>query len=312
MSGGKPDGFEYNVTVVDVPKVPGAHATKEVAVTRLVVDESREPREPRESRESREDQVVIEEPLEIRIFGETLAITMRTPGHDHDLVLGFLWAEGILRARGDVSSIAHCGRTGSDEKQNTVDVKLVPGIRTPLDEIDAPLMARRGTLMTSACGVCGRKSIDDLLARFERVPDGARTSRAVVTAAVAGLRERQPIFARTGGCHAASLLTMAGEHVVTFEDVGRHNAVDKVIGSRLRAGAGEGPTLPLADHMLVVSGRSSFEIVQKAIAAGIPMIASVSAPSSLAVSLAAEANVTLVGFARGAAMTVYTGASRIL
>ena len=276
-------------------------ATRQIEVARL----------ERESRESREDQVVVEEPLEIRIVGETLAITMRTPGHDFDLVLGFLWAEGIIRSREDVSSIAHCGRTGTPEKENTVDVKLVPGLRTPLDDIDAPLFARRGTITTSACGVCGRRSIDDLLTRFERVPDGARLSRAAVTAAVAGLRERQPIFARTGGCHAASLLTSSGEHVVTFEDVGRHNAVDKVVGSRLRAEVGDRPRLPLAHHLLVVSGRSSFEIVQKAIAAGIPVVASVSAPSSLAVSLASQGNVTLVGFARGDAMTVYTGASRI-
>ena len=277
------------------------NATKQIEVTRL----------ERDSRESREDQVVVEEPLEIRISGETLAITMRTPGHDFDLVLGFLWAEGIIRAREDVSSIAHCGRTGTQEKENTVDVKLVPGLRTPLDDIDPPLFARRGTITTSACGVCGRRSIDDLLARFERLADGARLSRAAVTAAVAGLRDRQPIFARTGGCHAASLLTMSSEHVATFEDVGRHNAVDKVVGSRLRAEVGERPALPLSDHLLVVSGRSSFEIVQKAIAAGIPVVASVSAPSSLAVSLASQANVTLVGFARGDAMTVYTGASRI-
>ena len=274
-------------------------ATKEVEVTRLEGG-------PRESRESRTDQVVLEEPLEIRVSGETLSITMRTPGHDHELVLGFLWAEGIIRAREDVSSIAHCGRTGTEEKENTVEVKLAPGVRTPLDDIDAPLFARRGTITTSACGVCGRKSIDDLLARFERLADGARVSRGTVTAAVAGLRERQPLFARTGGCHAASLLTMSGKHVATFEDVGRHNAVDKVVGSRLRAGS-----LPLRDHLLVVSGRSSFEIVQKAIAAGIPVVASVSAPSSLAVSLASQANVTLVGFARGDAMTVYSGAARI-
>lgn len=271
-------------------------ATKQVEVTRL----------ERDAREPRADQVIVEEPLEIRVNGDTFAVTMRTPGHDHELVLGFLWAEGFLRGRADVSSIAHCGRTGSEEKANTVEVKLASGVRTPLDDIDAPLFARRGTIVTSACGVCGRKSIDDLLARFERVADGARVGRAAITAAVAGLREHQPFFARTGGCHAASLLTMSGEHVLTFEDVGRHNAVDKVVGARFRAGA-----LPLANHMLVVSGRSSFEIVQKAIAAGIPLVASVSAPSSLAVSLAERANVTLVGFTRGDAMTVYTGAARI-
>jgi FdhD protein len=268
-----------------------------VAVTRV---------DAAELREEREDEVVVEEPLEMRIFGETLAITMRTPGHDEELALGFLWAEGIVRARGDVASISHCGRTGDERRANTIDVKLVSGVRTPLDDVDAPLFARRGTIMTSACGVCGRRTIDDLLTRFSPVADGPVVPRAVIAAAVLGLRERQPTFARTGGCHAASLLTAAGAHVVTFEDVGRHNAVDKVVGSRLRAGA-----LPLAGHLLVVSGRSSFEIVQKAIAAGIPIVASVSAPSSLAIDLARRGNVTLIGFARGDAMSVYTSPERL-
>jgi FdhD protein len=270
--------------------------TRSVSVTRL---------EPA-LRETREDEVVVEEPLEIRIAGETLAITMRTPGQDEALVLGFLWAEGIVRARGDVSSIAHCGRTGDEERENTIEITLAPGVKTPLDDVDAPLFARRGTITTSACGVCGRRTIDDLLTAFEPVAKGPELRRDVVAAAAGSLRERQPIFARTGGCHAASLFTASGEHVVTFEDVGRHNAVDKVIGSRLRADA-----LPLAAHLLVVSGRSSFEIVQKAIAAGIPIVAAVSAPSSLAIDLARRGDVTLIGFTRGDAMTVYTGAERI-
>jgi FdhD protein len=265
-------------------------------VTRLFAD----------SRETGGDQVVVEEPLEIRLSGETLAITMRTPGQDHELVLGFLWGEGIIRAKDDVSTIKHCGRTGAEERENTIDVSLVSGVKTPLDAIDAPLFARRGTITTSACGVCGRKSIDDLLARWVPVADGPPVSRVTIAAAVAGLAARQPIFSQTGGCHAASLLTLSGEHVATCEDVGRHNAVDKVIGSRLYASG-----LPPSGHLLVVSGRSSFEIVQKAIAAKIPVVASVSAPSSLAVSLAERANVTLVGFARGEAMTVYSAAGRI-
>ena len=263
----------------------------------------------REARETRDDEVVVEEPLDIRIAGDTLAITMRTPGHDADLVLGFLWAEGIIRAPSDVSSITHCGRTGDQERENTIEVTLAPGVKSPLDAVDAPLFARRGTIVTSACGVCGRRSIDDLLVSFQPLADGPPVRRDVIEQAARGLRERQPVFALTGGCHAAALLTASGEHVATFEDVGRHNAVDKVVGSRIRSSAG---ALPLHDHVLLVSGRSSFEIVQKAVAAGIPVVASVSAPSSLAVDLARRANVTLVGFARDEGMTVYSGIARIV
>lgn len=252
------------------------------------------------------DVVAIEEPLEIRVAGDTLAVTMRTPGDDRDLVLGFLWAEGVVRSPDDVSAVAHCGRVGAEARENVIEVTLAPGVAPPSADADAPGFARRGTITTSACGVCGRRSIDDLLERCEPVVSAARTSPSAVARAVATLRDRQPLFAATGGCHAASLATLEGEHVATFEDVGRHNAVDKVIGSRVRARA-----LPASEAMLVVSGRSSFEIVQKAVAAGIPIVASVSAPSSLAVELARRAGVTLVGFVRGEAMTIYAGAERL-
>lgn len=255
---------------------------------------------------SRDDDVVVEEPLEIRVGGDTLAITMRTPGEDEALALGFLWSEGILRSRGDVASVAHCGRTGDAARGNTIDVVLAPGVKTVLDDVDAPLLARRGTITTSACGVCGRRSIDDLLAKFEPLTGGPRVHGDVVVAALDEMRRRQSVFARTGGSHAASLLTAQGAHVATSEDIGRHNAVDKVIGARLRAGE-----LPLCDHVLAVSGRASFEIVQKAIAARIPIVAAVSAASSLAIELAERANLTLLGFARGGAATVYTGHERV-
>ncbi len=261
--------------------------------------------------EARADEVAVEEPLEIRISGETLAITMRTPGNDRELVLGFLLAEGIITSSRDVASVVHCGRTTDEGRENTIDVTLAPGVKPPIDA-ETGMLARRGTLVTSACGVCGRQSIDDLLARISPLPAGAgRVTTAVLSAAVDRLRERQPLFARTGGCHAASLVTFDGTHVATFEDVGRHNAVDKVVGSRVLAG--ELGVLPARghDHVLVVSGRSSFEIVQKAFSAGIPVVASVSAPSSLAVDLARRANVTLLGFVRNGAMTVYTGRDRI-
>ncbi|MDF2694540.1 MAG: formate dehydrogenase family accessory protein FdhD, partial [Labilithrix sp.] len=212
------------------------------------------------------DEIAVEEPLEIRISGETLAITMRTPGNDRELVLGFLLAEGVITGAKDVASIVHCGRTTDEGRENTIDVTLAPGVKPPIDD-ETGMLARRGTLVTSACGVCGRQSIDDLLARVAPLPDGGSVSVATLAAAVKSLRERQPVFARTGGCHAASLVSFAGDHVATFEDVGRHNAVDKVVGSRVLAGA-----LPLTDHLLVVSGRSSFEIVQKALAAGLPLV----------------------------------------
>jgi FdhD protein len=257
------------------------------------------------SREEKEDEVAVEEPLEIRISGETLVVTMRMPGNDRELVLGFLLAEGVIARAEDVSSITHCGRAGDEARENTIEVTLAPGVRPPIDE-ETGMLARRGTLTTSACGVCGRRSIEDLLARSAPLEPGERVRASIVSDVVAGLRAKQPVFGRTGGCHAAALATFRGEHVATFEDVGRHNAVDKVIGSRVLAGA-----TPLGGHVLVVSGRSSFEIVQKAVAARIPVVASVSAPSSLAIDLARRANVTLAGFVRDGAMTVYAGADRL-
>jgi FdhD protein len=252
-----------------------------------------------------EDHVVTEEPLEIRVSGDSLAVTMRTPGHDRELVLGFLWAEGILASLSDVSAIAHCGRPGDEGYGNTIEVTPAPAARLRLPGDDAP-MARRGTLTTSACGVCGRRTIDDLLARCARVDPGGSMTKGAVLNAVAGLRARQPLFARSGGCHAASLVTFEGEHVATFEDVGRHNAVDKIVGASLLAGR-----LPASRRALVVSGRTSFEIVQKAVAAGIPIVVGVSASSSLAIDVARRAGVTLVGFARGTECVVYAGQDRI-
>jgi FdhD protein len=259
------------------------------------------------ARVSETDIVAVEEPLEIRISGETLAITMRTPGSDRELVLGFLVAEGVIRSAADVASVVHCGRAGDEGRDNTIDVTLAPGVKVPVDtETGMIATAKRGTLVSSACGVCGRRSIEDLTARIAPLDVHGRVARAVVAEAVRGLRSRQPIFAKTGGCHAASLVSFAGDHLATFEDVGRHNAVDKVVGARVLAGA-----IPANETVLVVSGRSSFEIVQKAFAAGISVVASVSAPSSLAVDLARHANVTLAGFVRDEAMTLYASPDRV-
>jgi FdhD protein len=250
-----------------------------------------------------EDDVVVEEPLDIRVSGDTLAITMRTPGHDRELVLGFLWSEGVIGSLADVSGISHCGRPGDDAFGNTIEVTPAPGAKLRLP--DEP-MARRGTLTTSACGVCGRRSIDDLLARCGPVASKGTMARRAITHAVSTLRARQPAFARSGGSHAASLVTFEGEHLATFEDVGRHNAVDKVVGASLLA-----RRLPASACALVVSGRTSFEIVQKAVVAGIPIVIGVSASSSLAVDIAKRAGATLVGFARGGDFLVYSGGERI-
>jgi FdhD protein len=248
-----------------------------------------------------EDTVAIEEPLDIRVDDDTLAITMRTPGHDRELVLGFLVSEGIIRTRDDVSALANCGRPGDPGYANTIAVTLGPGAQVPASE-----RVRRGTLTSSACGVCGRKTIDDLL---DRIPKRGRDSSLpakVIVDSVAALRQRQPLFDRTGGVHAASLLDFEGHALATFEDVGRHNAVDKVIGSQLLAG-----TLGASQRLLVVSGRSSFEIVQKALSAGIDAVASVSAPSSLAVDLANEGGLILAGFVRGERLVIYSAPSRV-
>ena len=254
-----------------------------------------------------DDQVAVEEPLEIRIAGETFAVTMRTPGHDEELVLGFLLAEGIVRSARDVGTISHCGKPG--ERGNVIDVTAAPG--TVIDwEPEGAL--RRATLTTSACGVCGRRSIDDLLARVRPISDDTRFPEPWLRRLTEALGPHQLNFAVSGGAHAAALFEPPGaerglEHAIVREDVGRHNAVDKVIG-RCALDAG----LPARGRVLVVSGRASFELAQKAIVAQVPVLISVSAPSSLAVSAARAAGLTLLGFARGQRFNVYAGEERIV
>ncbi len=252
-------------------------------------------------RRAQRDRVAAEEPLEIRVSGDTLAITMRTPGHDRELALGFLFAEGLIGGAADVASITHCGRLGDEGFGNTVEVTPAPGVRVDPDAHGA----RRGTLVTAACGVCGRRSIDALLRVRGAAPEGEVVPVPVALEAVAAMRAHQRLFGETGGCHGASLFTAAGEHVATFEDVGRHNAVDKLVGAMLLRGA-----VPLAGKLLAVSGRAGFDIVQKAHAAGVTAVASVSAPSSLAVALAERAGLGLAGFVRGRALTVYAHPER--
>jgi FdhD protein len=279
---------------------------------------------------ARADLLAADEPLGIRIGGQAVTLTMRTPGDDIDLAAGFLVGEGVVRRAGDIVQIRICtadgcghsdhdgdrredgggrggedgGDTGGGENSvggNIADVTLGAGVTFSA-------AVRRNFLTTSACGVCGKASIHDLavLPDFDLSADRLQISAAVLARLPDRLRAAQRVFASTGGLHAAGLFGADGELLVVREDVGRHNAVDKVVGWALRQGR-----LPLAGCVLLVSGRASFELVQKAVMAGIPVLAAVSAPSSLAAELAAQAGLTLVGFLRGSSMNVYTGEQRI-
>jgi FdhD protein len=252
--------------------------------------------------EALRDAVAVEEPLEIRISGDPLLVTMRTPGHDHELCAGLLLAEGLIRSVSDLSGIAHCGRPGEEGYGNTLEVTLAPGVT--VDE--ARFEARRGTTLNASCGVCGRRTIDDLHRDLTPLRGGARLHASTLAKLTAQLRTRQPSFDRTGGLHAAGIADSSGQYRVVREDIGRHNATDKVIGRLLLDGA-----LPAQDSVLVVSGRTSFEIVAKAWAAGISAIVGVSAPSSLAIATAERAGLLLLGFARDHGFNLYAGASRL-
>jgi len=255
------------------------------------------------------DAVAVEEPLEIRVDGEAVATTMRTPGADADLALGFLFAEGILAGASDVSSISHCGRPGEEGFGNVIDVRSAAGIRLDPERL---LDGHRVAPISSACGVCGRRAIEGLTERIRPVDGSHRVAPALLVFAVDAISRSQPAFARTGGLHAAVLVADGGAILAAAEDVGRHNAVDKVIGALVRAGGlGAGAPPTGAPAVLAVSGRTGFEIVQKAAAAGIPAVASISAPTSLAVDLAAAAGITLAGFVRAGTMNVYAHAERL-
>ncbi|HEY2575738.1 MAG TPA: formate dehydrogenase accessory sulfurtransferase FdhD [Streptosporangiaceae bacterium] len=265
----------------------------------------------------RADLLATEEPLEIRVNGRPLAVTMRTPGDDIDLAAGFLVTEGLVQDSSGIAGIRICeagqdlaagagarqnGDGGARSPGNVADVTLAAGVDIDDDRL------RRNFLTTSACGVCGKASIDAI--RVRAVHDVAADPVSVAASVLAGLpgtlRAAQRVFAHTGGLHAAGVFTADGSMLTLREDVGRHNAVDKVAGWAAREGR-----LPLAGHILLVSGRASFELVQKAYVTGIPVVAAVSAPSSLAADLAGEAGMTLVGFLRGNSMNVYTGDHRI-
>ncbi|WP_129339488.1 formate dehydrogenase accessory sulfurtransferase FdhD [Cellulomonas endophytica] len=255
-------------------------------------------------RREREQALAAEEPLEIRAAGRSHSVTMRTPGEDFDLVAGFLLSEGVLRAREDLLALRYCVGTDAEGRQtyNVVEASLAP------DAAVRALGRERRTYTTSACGVCGLTAIDDVevSSAFDVGGDGVVLDPRVLAGLPEALRAAQPVFERTGGVHAAGLFTAVGDAVLVREDVGRHNAVDKVLGRALLDGR-----LPARGTVLQVSGRASFELVQKAVMAGVPALAAVGAPSGLAVELAERAGLTLVGFSRGDRLTVYTRPDRI-
>ncbi|MEV7751908.1 formate dehydrogenase accessory sulfurtransferase FdhD [Streptomyces griseofuscus] len=255
---------------------------------------------------TRPDTLVAEEPLEIRLNGKPLAITMRTPGDDFALAAGFLVSEGVLAAASDLQNIVYCAGAIADGSNtyNVVDVRTAPGVSLP------DFTLERNVYTSSSCGLCGKASLD-AVRTTTRWPIADSPRLRVTPALLSGLperlREAQRVFDRTGGLHAAALFTEDGKLLDIKEDVGRHNAVDKLVGRALQNGE-----LPLSRTVLLVSGRASFELAQKAVMAGIPLLAAVSAPSSLAVDLAAETGLTLVGFLRGGSMNVYAGDDRIV
>ena len=246
------------------------------------------------------DELAEEEPLEIRVKGRAVSVTMRTPGHDEELAAGFLLTEGMIRRRQDVIGVQPCAHDRGGG--NVVNVVLAPEAPVDFDRLTRHVFA------SSSCGLCGKATIDSVFQRFEPI---APTPHPLVDAATLlqlpdRLRRAQATFARTGGLHAAAIFTAAGDLVVAREDVGRHNAVDKVLGYGLLNNV-----LPFDRHVLMVSGRSSFEIMQKALAGRVPVVAAVSAPSSLAAHFATESGQTLVGFLRGERMNVYSEPGRI-
>jgi FdhD protein len=257
-----------------------------------------------DGRVSRPDTLAAEEPLEIRVGGRALAVTMRTPGHDVELAHGFLLTEGVIGTLTDVRSARFCDSLDEDGRNtyNVLDVELADGVAPPETGVE------RNFYTTSSCGVCGKASLDAVRLRSRFLPhaDPVRIAPDVLAGLPDTLRRHQRVFEHTGGLHAAGLFDADGNVLVVREDVGRHNAVDKVLGHALLAGR-----VPARGGVLVVSGRVSFELVQKAVMAGVPVLAAVSAPSSLAVDLAEESGLTVAGFVRDGSMNVYTRAERI-
>ena len=244
-----------------------------------------------------DDELAQEEPLEIRVRGRAISVTMRTPGHDAELAAGFLLTEGIIHGPQDVLRIEHCGR---NEEQNVLNVLLAPEVPVDFERLTRHVFA------SSSCGLCGKATIESIQSQFPPVESDMLIEPELIATLPQKMRAAQKTFDRTGGLHAAALFDSTGALIVLREDVGRHNAVDKVVGRCLLEGL-----FPLDRHILLVSGRSSFEIMQKALAARVPIVAAVSAPSSLAADFAAKSGQTLIGFLRDRRMNVYTHAHRI-
>ena len=255
-----------------------------------------------------EDELVVEEPLEIRVGHQSLIVVMRTPGHDFELAAGFLYTESLIASSDDIEIIAYCEENDSDAQgsdisslQNIINVQL----RAELD-LDAQSGWQRNFHANASCGLCGKMTIESVRQQVSPVKSGFHLNQAVLYRLNDRLRKAQSVFEKTGGLHAAGLFDAEGELLIVREDIGRHNAVDKVIGQALLS-----DLVPLEQHVLMVSGRASFEIVQKALFARIPIVVAVSAASTLAVDLAAEGNLTLIGFMRGRRMAVYSCPERI-
>ncbi len=246
------------------------------------------------------DQVAVEEPLEIRVEGQTLAIVMRTPGEDRELAAGFLLTEGVIKSARDLFDLTSCVAPGGAENSNVVDAALVhPG------SFDLSKLSRH-VFTSSSCGICGKTSIDAAVKRRKKLRDRARVPAKTILALPERLAQEQTTFKATGGLHACALFSKTGELIAMREDVGRHNALDKLIGWALLE-----KRTPLSGHIALLSGRSSFEMMQKAHAAGIPIVAAIGAPSSLAVDFARQARQTLCGFVRERSMNVYAGVERL-
>jgi FdhD protein len=253
---------------------------------------------------ARPETLVVEEPLEIRVNGTPITVTMRTPGSDIELAQGFLLTEGVIAKRDDVLTVRYCKGAGEDELNtyNVLDVTLAPNVPTP------DLNVTRNFYTTSSCGVCGKASLEAVRTISRHCPgdDPSMVVAQTLSTMPDRLRQAQKVFASTGGLHGAALFDVDGTTLAVREDIGRHNAVDKVIGWAL-----EQDRIPLTGTVLLVSGRASFELTQKAVMAGIPVLAAVSAPSSLAVDLASQSGLTLVAFLRGESMNIYTRPDRI-
>jgi FdhD protein len=245
-----------------------------------------------------EDEIAVEAPLELRLSGKALTVIMRTPGEDEELARGFLYCENVITRAEDIVAITRPEALTGDERGNVLDLKLRPGLSAP--------RAERLFYASSSCGVCGKNAISALTVRAPQVSSSLRVTALELARLPDRLRAAQAQFARTGGLHAAGLFAPDGTLELVREDVGRHNALDKLIGWALNEAR-----VPLADRLLLVSGRIGYEIVQKAIAAGLPLLAAVGAPSSLAIDLAEQFGVTLVGFLRGESMNVYAHADRV-